>query len=1749
MNDYAAFYRAMQQMERDAERGDRWRRRQGTPPAAAWESAARTPLRYPNATDVAQIEEQTAEEARTNARANGSLSMADLPAGRIRRIGSQEQRQIEIDTDAEAARQQARREYSALPDQAGIVTPIVSAIADPVEGAMDRGRENLGIPGAREDRIARDRRWARGARQASEDILDEGHGGQLMDWAASIPEAMRQASENRAEADRGRELNMYDRSLLRSVAEPIGDFWTGMSAVGRDARGETAAEDARRNYARRDYEIAAERGVEAANAGDMQAAGEADIAARSAARTGRTAEQRGDASAGTDFWANAPWALEFAPEFGMVQSLARFPARVGLRAAGQEVPEALARPNLLSETQAAGPATRNAQGWRNNALLGGGAYLAADAADGNIGDDPGASLMTAGGAMALGRRFIPNIDSAIPADITHLARQGEVGADGARNYTPRPRQRLTVDPEGRVAMDYEGSFNTGDGASVGETRSVIRGARKALDRDIADTRRSEYSWTPNDERQAALYRGTFERDTPTNYAFSETPQANGQPLQRLRRLGAEFEPDPLQAQRVPDDAPYAFEGAPRAPEIIDAEATPTVPRNFEAAVRDPETGRVYTGEDHNAAIDSIPDETTRARLQALYDAPTEDPGAIGFNVNGQFMGREEGLQSLRSQRRPVRVGEQVNRDGSVTPRDPINWDAGIDPQRSAMADLRLGIEDPGRMSIAPEGGAPRRLGASEGPDAGPVQGGDDPFGDAEWLAQRRGGGRAPDDPSRTISPQSNSAARIEVVEDGGANGATVYEFDGPQGSRYRVRVDSEDGARSGTANVTFESVDRADAPFAVQDRFTPAEVNEVYRNVQEAIAQDARSYRRGSYAISGVDKERGRLHQAMIRRAVRRGEMPEGFAPNYADEHLGETFVNRTDSNALAEQMQSANRRRLQHDGGRWEIIENGEIVQRFPRGTTFRQANEALRLSRTAPDGGPVHAGRAPDDAASRFSYEGPNHNGARIYTVQVDNNHVARMEVHPDEIVQWSIRSIDGGTIGDLPVSQRSALALKALRGVQEALGSDARQFGVTAYTFYGDQAHSAAYRAMGQNAERYGFEMRETGPGAFELRQSPNRTGPNAGPRRLGDNDAAAIAGVATTGAAGAYTADQLFNQEANASDGTDAGGNPIVPILGAGASLAALEALRRGRLAPEFADNVGMSGGRAESRPRRLGQDPVAELNDVGAQSGNGARTEADISQAWPTDPEQWREVMGTHPWINSPSRAQLVLMASARDEAGRFLYSAEDIAARAGLASPESLNVLLSRARSAGVDIPTRPKGGGGATRMPGGNRLNRAVEVLESAVRSGEPMTYTTLDERMRIRPGSSRAWLANALNNPAVPDALKARIRAAIEANPRTLGPRRGDALDAIAPIGIGAGATALAFSDDAEASSDEDVINRGRYLEARAGDEDPKPRIPAEMRIAGAIGTGLIARNAVRRLGATGFVGEGAGAAAAYGTNRFLGGDPAEAGMTALATPALRYAGQEGGRRLAASIDEGIYRRAQQSLQWTDYDHALANEPMHQQRVREFAASLPGEAPSARAIQAENYHVDVPREANGMAPFSVGDREAFDQGYSRNIPGTETQSPRDEFLAMTPGQQEAWMNRQGATMIDGDPDRAARGLQVQQMVRDTPQRPRLGAPEPTRGMPPMNRPTRGERTPSAVLRRAGSRPAGQTMDGFIEAARGEGVEIAPAARNNKARAAAIAEAIRQNPRLEQLARDWGLAVLLSAGGVAALSADDAET
>src|SRR5690606_37558060 len=123
---------------------------------------------------------------------------------------------------------------------------------------------------------------------------------------------------------------------------------------------------------------------------------------------------------------------------------------------------------------------------------------------------------------------------------------------------------------------------------------------------IAESGRAAYHFTPGpdgapDPRLAQFYRNVLSTRAPAGYSFSETPDG----VMHLTRTG--------------DAGPQ---------------------RNFQAAVRDPETGEVYTGLDHEEAIAAAPDDV-QPRLRALYEG-TEDPENVGFQVNGQFMGREEG---------------------------------------------------------------------------------------------------------------------------------------------------------------------------------------------------------------------------------------------------------------------------------------------------------------------------------------------------------------------------------------------------------------------------------------------------------------------------------------------------------------------------------------------------------------------------------------------------------------------------------------------------------------------------------------------------------------------------------------------------------------------------------------------------------------------------------------------------------------------------------------------------------------------------------------------------------------------------------------------------------------------------------------------------------------------------------------------------------------------------------------------------
>lgn len=373
---------------------------------------------------------------------------------RVPTFTPEQQRQLEDDTAVERARQNARQAYSPLPDEAGPLVPLTAVAGDVVGALYDEMADAAGDQRARRRRLGRDERWRRGSERASQDILAEGHGGQLMQFFSDLPGQMDEAERARLEAG-GRD------TPLDRAGSAIGGLWTGMAAAPREARAEVAAQDVIRTQNRTAAAEAMERGD--------------DIGANRAARSGQMAEEAGDVAAGEDFWYNAPWAAEFIPGVGLVDitvSAGRFGARQGLRAAGQEIPEALARPQGFSETQRLGArtgevgangedilysATGNARGWRNNALAGGAAYLGADAIDGEIGDDYTLPAIVAGGTMAFGRRFIPSIDTGVSAEVAAAARQGEMDAHGVRTQAEFDVSAATIAPEtaGSKRMNFD----------------------------------------------------------------------------------------------------------------------------------------------------------------------------------------------------------------------------------------------------------------------------------------------------------------------------------------------------------------------------------------------------------------------------------------------------------------------------------------------------------------------------------------------------------------------------------------------------------------------------------------------------------------------------------------------------------------------------------------------------------------------------------------------------------------------------------------------------------------------------------------------------------------------------------------------------------------------------------------------------------------------------------------------------------------------------------------------------------------------------------------------------------------------------------------------------------------------------------------------------------------------------------------------------------------------------------------------
>jgi hypothetical protein len=218
------------------------------------------------------------------------------------------------------------------------------------------------------------------------------------------------------------------------------------------------------------------------------------------------------------------------------------------------------------------------------------------------------------------------------------------------------------------------------------------------------------------------------------------------------------------------------------------------------------------------------------------------------------------------------------------------------------------------------------------------------------------------------------------------------------------------------------------------------------------------------------------------------------------------------------------------------------------------------------------------------------------------------------------------------------------------------------------------------------------------------------------------------------------------------------------------------------------------------------------------------TDEDFLASLPDDPARWREVMGSHPWIDSPSKAQMIIMANAMKPDGSFRYSTDEILNATGYGSANSLGVLLNRARKLGVPVRDRTSGsgnrGGGAAGPPGGVQLNRIIEMLEASIRAGRPISNSTIAKRLGVTEGTVNTTLFIARSPTARPGitrraplALRKRLRQAEKARDEMLGTKRTrrydpDLLSILLPYLVTGGA-ATAISTVASRDAQRRAIN----------------------------------------------------------------------------------------------------------------------------------------------------------------------------------------------------------------------------------------------------------------------------------------------------------------------------------------------------
>lgn len=189
------------------------------------------------------------------------------------------------------------------------------------------------------------------------------------------------------------------------------------------------------------------------------------------------------------------------------------------------------------------------------------------------------------------------------------------------------------------------------------------------------------------------------------------PQQRSLLTQRRRNIFGVVPPEPMPRLTPPprEIAPNGMPIRPTEPfrnsmrggseDLADAAGMRTPNPRWSASIRDPESGQIYSGPDHFAAIESAPDEIIRQRLEALY-GPDEDANNVGFLLDGKFFPREEGLRALRGAfRRPPELGSS-----SIQARSPAGT-----PTANLLRDPRLSPDEGYAASRLQAGLTPREI--------------------------------------------------------------------------------------------------------------------------------------------------------------------------------------------------------------------------------------------------------------------------------------------------------------------------------------------------------------------------------------------------------------------------------------------------------------------------------------------------------------------------------------------------------------------------------------------------------------------------------------------------------------------------------------------------------------------------------------------------------------------------------------------------------------------------------------------------------------------------------------------------------------------------------------------------------------------------------------------------------------------------------------------------------------------------------